>query len=133
MAILVDKDTKVICQGLTGAQGTFHSERAVAYGTRMVGGVTPGKGGTTHIGLPVFDTVAEAVLETGATASVHLRTARVRGGCDARGDRRAGSLDRVHHRGRSHSRHGEGEARFIGVAHAFGWAELSRRDYARRL
>ena len=69
MAVLVDKNTKVICQGITGAQGTFHSEQAIAYGTKMVGGVTPGKGGTTHIGLPVFDTVAQAVKETGAEAS----------------------------------------------------------------
>jgi succinyl-CoA synthetase alpha subunit len=70
MSILVDSSTKVICQGLTGAQGTFHSEQAIAYGTQMVGGVTPGKGGSTHIGLPVFDTVAEARAATGATASV---------------------------------------------------------------
>ena len=70
MAILVDKNTKVICQGFTGKNGTFHSEQAIAYGTKMVGGVTPGKGGTTPLGLPVFDTVAEAMAKTGANASV---------------------------------------------------------------
>ncbi len=70
MSVLVDASTKVICQGFTGAQGTFHSEQAIAYGTRMVGGVTPGKGGETHLGLPVFDTVAEAKAATGCDASV---------------------------------------------------------------
>ena len=70
MSILIDSNTKVICQGITGAQGTFHTEQAVAYGTRMVGGVTPGKGGQTHVGLPVFDTVSEARERTGADASV---------------------------------------------------------------
>ena len=70
MSILINKSTRVICQGITGAQGTFHSEQAIAYGTLMVGGVTPGKGGTTHIGLPVYDTVGEAMRQTGADASV---------------------------------------------------------------
>ncbi|MAH05300.1 MAG: succinate--CoA ligase subunit alpha [Pseudomonadota bacterium] len=70
MSVLVNKNTKVICQGFTGSQGTFHSEQAIAYGTNMVGGVTPGKGGTQHLGLPVFDTVADARERTGANASV---------------------------------------------------------------
>jgi succinyl-CoA synthetase alpha subunit len=69
MAILVDENTRVICQGFTGSQGTFHSEQAIAYGTKMVGGVTPGKGGATHLGLPVYDSVHQAVAATGANAT----------------------------------------------------------------
>ena len=70
MAIMIDKNTKVLCQGITGSQGTFHSQQAIDYGTKMVAGVTPGKGGSTHLNLPVFDTTQEAVEKTGATASV---------------------------------------------------------------
>src|SRR3972149_9127243 len=70
MSILVNKNTKVICQGFTGKQGTFHSEQAIAYGTRMVGGITPGKGGQSHLGLPVFNTVKDAVDKTAADATV---------------------------------------------------------------
>ena len=70
MSILVNKNTRVICQGFTGGQGTLHSEQAIAYGTQMVGGVSPGKGGTSHLDKPVFNTVREAVDETGANASV---------------------------------------------------------------
>src|SRR5246127_804967 len=70
MSILIDSNTKVICQGFTGRNGTFHSEAAIAYGTKMVGGTSPGKGGTMHLGLPVFDTVAEAREKTGCDASV---------------------------------------------------------------
>ena len=70
MSVLVNSQTRVICQGLTGSQGTFHSEQAIAYGTKMVGGVTPGKGGQKHLNLPVFNSVAEAMAKTGANASV---------------------------------------------------------------
>ena len=82
MSILIDKNTKVICQGFTGKNGTFHSEQAIAYGTKMVGGVSPGKGGSTHLGLPVFDTVAEAREKTGCRRQRDLCAAARRGRCD---------------------------------------------------
>ena len=106
MAVLVDKNTKVICQGFTGAQGTFHSEQAIAYGTKMVGGVTPGKGGTKHLDLPVFDTVAEAVEQDRRERDGDLRAAALRGRRDPRGDRRRDPADRLHHRGHPGARHG---------------------------
>src|SRR4030088_3665090 len=85
MSILIDKNTKVICQGFTGKNGTFHSEAAIAYGTKMVGGTSPGKGGSIHLGLPVFDTVQEARERTGADASViHVAPPGAAGGiCEA--------------------------------------------------
>ena len=101
MSILVNKNTRVICQGFTGKQGTFHSEQAIAYGTQLVGGVTPGRGGQKHLGLPVFDTVKDAVQETGATASMIYVPARVRRRLDPRGGRCRHRARGLHHRGRA--------------------------------
>ena len=94
MSILVNANTKVITQGMTGETGTFHTQQALAYGTKMVGGVTPGKGGQTHIGLPVFDTVAEAVRGDRRGCQRGLRAAALRRRFDPRGDRRRGAADR---------------------------------------
>ena len=132
MSILIDKNTKVICQGFTGKNGTFHSEQAIAYGTKMVGGTSPGKGGSTHLSLPVFDTVAEAREKTGADASRGLRAAAGRGRRDLRGDRRRDPADRLHHRGHSGARHGAREALARGLQVAPDRAELPRhRDRGR--
>ncbi len=105
MAVLIDKNTRLLVQGLTGREGTFHAKQAQAYGTTVVGGVTPGKGGTTHEGWPVFDTVREAIEKTGANASVIFVPPA--GGADAdHGSRRRGSAAcGVHHRGHSRRRH----------------------------
>ena len=133
MAVLVDKNTKVICQGFTGAQGTFHSEQAIAYGTKMVGGVTPGKGGTKHLDLPVFDTVAEAVAKTGANATViyvppPFAADAILEAIDA-GD----PADRLHHRGHPGARHGEGEAHARRLEVAPDRPELPGRHHAGRV
>ena len=111
MSILIDKNTKVICQGFTGKNGTFHSEQAIAYGTRMVGGTSPGKGGMTHLGLPVFDTVAEAKAKTQCDASViYVPPA---GAADAICEAIDGRdpAHHLYHRGHPGRRHGAGQAR----------------------
>ena len=113
MSILVDRNTKVITQGMTGETGTFHTQQALAYGTQMVGGVTPGKGGTSISACRCSTRSHEAVAKTGATASRDLRPAAVRRGFDPRGDRRRGAADRHHHRGHSGARHGQGQARAV--------------------
>ncbi len=133
MSILIDKNTKVICQGFTGKNGTFHSQAAIDYGTKMVGGTAPGKGGQTHLGLPVFDTVQEAKEKTGCDASVIYVPPRGRGRRDRGSDRRRDRADRLHHRRHSGRRHGEGEALARRFEVAPRRAELSGRDDGGRM
>ena len=114
---IVGKKTKVICQGITGAQGRFHTEQAIAYGTQMVGGRDARQGRQTHLGLPVFDTVAEARKATGAEAIGDLCAAGLCGGRHHRGDRCGDTARRVHHRGHTGARHGAGETGATVPAH----------------
>ena len=127
MSILVNANTKVITQGMTGETGTFHTEQALAYGTKMVGGVTPGKGGQTHIGLPVFDTVAEAVAATGADASVIYVPPPFAADSILEAIDAEVPLIVAHHRGHSGARHGAGEARARRLEVAADRAQLPGR------
>ena len=108
MAVLIDKSTRLLVQGLTGREGTFHAKQAAAYGTTVVGGVSPGKGGTTHEGWPIFNTVADAVEKTGANATVIFVPPAFCGRCDPRSRRRRRRPGRLHHRRHPDARHDEG-------------------------
>ena len=101
MSILVNRNTKVICQGFTGKQGTFHSEQCLAYGTKLVGGVTPGRGGETHLGLPVFDTAQAGDRENRRDGEHDLCACTLRRGCHPGGRGRRRGIDRLYHRGHS--------------------------------
>jgi hypothetical protein len=131
MSIFVNKETRVICQGITGKTGTFHTDQAIKYGTKMVGGVAPGKGGSTHVGLPVFDTVAEAMAKTKADAGRHVRRrallAIAEAICGCRG------LLLLHHRGHPGAAHGEGEALARGLQVAALGRQLSGHRDGRRM
>ena len=133
MSILVNRDTRVICQGFTGSQGTLHSEQALAYGTQLVGGVTPGKGGSAHLGLPVFDTVAEAVAQTEATASVIYVPARFCMDSILEAVDAGIELNRVHHRRHPGARHARRQGAHRQRRRAPDRPELSRRHHARRV
>ena len=111
MSVLVDENTRLIVQGITGKEGTFHAKGCAEYGTKVVGGVTPGKGGTTHEGWPVFDTVAQAVEKTGRQCHRHLRAPAVCRRCHSRSRRRRAAADYLHHRRNPHQRHGQGVER----------------------
>ncbi len=133
MSVLVDKNTRLVVQGITGKEGTFHTKQMVEYGTQVVGGVTPGKGGTTHEGIPVFNTVADAVSEAGRQRLGHLRAAALRRRRHHGGGRRGAAARRLHHRGHPGARHGEGQRvprRQVDAPHR---PELPRRHLARQV
>ena len=106
MSILVDKDSRVICQGITGNQGSFHAEQCMEYGTQVVAGVTPGRGGEEHLGVHVYDTMGEAVVADGRRRQHDLRAGPIRRRCHTRGRRRRYQADRLYHR--RHTRLGHG-------------------------
>ena len=111
MSVLIDRNSKVVCQGITGNQGSFHTEQCIEYGTRVVAGVTPGRGGEQHLGVPVYNTMREAVDETGADVSMIYVPAQIRRRCypGSGGVRRR--PDRLYYRGHSGARHGQSQSR----------------------